>query len=112
MDCNSSIELNQNIVDVNFKRINILEYFGLLDLAIEECEKVKSKSQELQLNYIIEGLKDKKQHYKLDCNKILNVNKDFSLQDIKKSYRNLCLMWHPDKHQKCKNIATELYKAI
>lgn len=42
--------------------------------------------------------------------KVLNVDKNSSLEDIRKSYLKLSKMYHPDK---CKDIhATELFKLI
>ena len=44
--------------------------------------------------------------------KILNVDKNATEQEIKKSYRKLALKWHPDKHVINKDIATQKFKDI
>jgi curved DNA-binding protein len=46
-----------------------------------------------------------------DYYKILGVNKDASVDDIKKSYRKLALKWHPDKNPDNK-AAEEKFKKI
>ena len=43
---------------------------------------------------------------------ILEINKDSSLDDIKKSYRRLALKWHPDRNKDNKYEAEEKFKKI
>lgn len=46
-----------------------------------------------------------------DYYKILELNKDASLEDIKKSYKKLAMIWHPDKNPNNKE-AEEKFKEI
>jgi len=48
-----------------------------------------------------------------DYYKILNVNRESSLNDIKKSFRSLALHWHPDKNSapQAKETFLQIYEA-
>lgn len=48
----------------------------------EEEERVREIQEDLNIDYYV----------------ILNVDKSSSLEDIKSSYKKLCLLYHPDKH--------------
>lgn len=39
-----------------------------------------------------------KQSKQKDYYKILGIKRDAAVSDIKKAYRQLALIWHPDKH--------------
>lgn len=48
-----------------------------------------------------------------DFYKVLNLSKDASLQDIRKSYKELVKKWHPDKHPPSSKLEAEArFKAI
>lgn len=40
---------------------------------------------------------------------VLNVGKDATLEEIKKSYRRLALRYHPDKNPQCEEQVMRLY---
>ena len=42
----------------------------------------------------------------------LEVSRNASVSDIKKSYRKLALKWHPDKNPNCQEEATRRFKEI
>jgi curved DNA-binding protein CbpA len=48
----------------------------------------------------------------MDYYKILNLNKDCTLEDIKKSYKKLALKWHPDRNNANKDISNKKFKEI
>ncbi len=48
----------------------------------------------------------------MDYYKILEINRNSSQEDIKKSYRKLAMKWHPDKNKKNKEFAEEKFKNI
>jgi molecular chaperone DnaJ len=45
-----------------------------------------------------------------DYYKILEVNKDSDIENIKKAYKRLALKWHPDKNKSPE--AEEMFKKI
>lgn len=48
---------------------------------------------------IQEAQRNSKQAKKKDYYKVLEVPRDATENDIKKSYRKLALIWHPDKNK-------------
>ena len=48
----------------------------------------------------------------MDYYKILNLNKDCTIDDIKKSYKILALKWHPDRNPNNKEEAGAKFKEI
>lgn len=48
---------------------------------------------------IMETQRNSKQAKKKDYYKILEVPRDATEKDIKKAYRKLALIWHPDKNK-------------
>lgn len=44
--------------------------------------------------------------------KVLEINKDASIDEIKKSYKKLALKWHPDRNKSNKAYAEEKFKQI
>lgn len=48
----------------------------------------------------------------IDYYKILNVNEDFTKEELKKKYHKLCLQYHPDKNNgNCENEFKEINEA-
>ena len=43
---------------------------------------------------------------------VLNIDKDASEKDIKKAYKQLAAIWHPDKNPKDKDYAEKKFKEI
>jgi len=49
---------------------------------------------------------------KKDYYTILELNRDASMDDIKKSYKKLAIKWHPDKNRDNRELAEEKFKEI
>lgn len=49
---------------------------------------------------------------KKDYYTILEINRDASMEDIKKSYKKLAIKWHPDKNPDDRKLAEEKFKEI
>lgn len=49
---------------------------------------------------------------KKDYYTILEINRDASMDDIRKSYRKLAIKWHPDKNPDNRQLAEEKFKEI
>jgi DnaJ-class molecular chaperone len=49
---------------------------------------------------------------KKDYYTILELNRDVSMDDIKKSYKKLAIKWHPDKNPDNRELAEEKFKEI
>jgi len=53
---------------------------------------------------IKQAMIDEKRAKKKDYYKILEIDKNASVSDIKKSYRDLARKWHPDKAEPDKKV--------
>ena len=49
---------------------------------------------------------------KKDYYTILEINRDTSIEDIRKSYKKLAIKWHPDKNPDNRQLAEEKFKEI
>lgn len=45
----------------------------------------------------------------VDLYAVLNVGRDATFEEIKKSYRRLALRYHPDKNPQCEEQVMQLY---
>ena len=99
-DINDSIKLNNNYWKSYQRRANINIKLKCPEEAKEDLKKV------LQLdptnlearNLLNDILKEEKKTNKKDLYKILEVNKNATMEEIRKSFKKLAAKWHPDKN--------------
>jgi DnaJ family protein C protein 3 len=113
--CNKALELDDSLVDAYINRAEAQMLAEDYDKAIHEWQKAREKQP--QNNQINEGLHRAQRLQKMasrkDYYKILEITKVASEQEIRKAYRRLALIWHPDKHSgDQKAIAEKRYVEI
>jgi len=98
--CNKAIEWDDSLVDAYINKAEAQMLAEDYDKAIFEWQKAREKQP--QNGQINEGLhraqKLQKMASRKDYYKILELTKTASEAEIRKSYRRLALIWHPDKH--------------
>lgn len=113
--CNKAIEWDDSLVDAYINRAEAQMLAEDYDKAIHEWQKAREKQP--QNNQINEGLHRAQRLQKMasrkDYYKILELTKTASDGEIKKAYRRLALVWHPDKHTgEDKEVAEKKYVEI
>jgi len=98
--CNKALEWDDSLVDAYINKAEAQMLAEDYDKAIHEWQKAREKQP--QNGQINEGLNRAQRLQKMasrkDYYKILEVTKTASEAEIRKSYRKLALIWHPDKH--------------
>ena len=97
-DLNKAIELNENYSKAYLKRGELKIEIKEFDEAIKDFESAKRIDPQIDINdKIRECRKEAKLASRKDYYKSLGVSKDASIEEIKKSYKKLALLHHPDK---------------
>lgn len=112
-DCNESIHLNPKYVKSYHRRAEIKIKQGDFDEAVGDYHTMKEIDPNQNVDHLInnanaQGKKAKKRDYY----KILNVDKNATDTEIKKAYRKLALIYHPDKNNDSELSIKEADKKI
>lgn len=109
LDCTKALELDNEYVKAILRRAGsylvlggedecnraIRDYEAIMDFAEKRGDEVQMEEMKKKLREAKVQLKRSKQK---DFYKILNVARDATDSEIKKSYRKSALRWHPDRH--------------
>ncbi|KAK9235490.1 hypothetical protein V1525DRAFT_409872 [Lipomyces kononenkoae] len=119
-DCNSALELDPDFVKVRRTKARALGQLEKWDEAVQEFQKaveVDSSDANLRAELREAELEVKKAKRK-DYYKILGISKSADETEIKKAYRKMALVYHPDKnpddptsHEKFKDVG-EAYEVL
>jgi len=109
--CTKALQADEGLIEAT---INIGEAYIVLeeyDKAIQQFQKAREQDQnnrEAQ-DGINRATKLQKMAARKDWYKILGVTKQATPSEIRKAYRKLALEWHPDKHEKDKEVAEKKF---
>ncbi|CAD8145329.1 unnamed protein product [Paramecium pentaurelia] len=118
-DFTKSIELNPQYYKALMRRAESYDKLGQFGESVHDYQQViqiePSLEQEMAQK-LREAQKKEKLAKKKDYYKILEVGRDATENEIKKSYRKLALLWHPDKlkdkDEETKQIGQQKFRDI
>lgn len=98
-DCDSAIEFDEKYVKAYRRRALVNQNLGEHDQAVRDFETVaKLEPTRENKQAVQQAKKQAKLAERKDYYKILKVSKDAEEKDLKKAYKKMALVHHPDRH--------------
>lgn len=98
-DCTAAINLDEGYIKAYLRRAKCYQSLEKHEEAVRDYEKVAKLDRSQEHKRLLHEAKIQlKRSKRKDYYKILGVNKNASDDEIKKSYRKMALVHHPDRH--------------
>jgi len=98
-DCNQAISLDEKYIKAYRRRALVSQNLGEHDEAVRDFEMIFKLEQTRENKMAINDAKKKqKLAERKDYYKILKISKDADEKDIKKAYKKMAMVHHPDRH--------------